>query len=387
MEDWNRRISMCLAAAALILVTASEARAQGMVEFPLMGFTPMPFDASADDAEQAAIDDVVYETLSSRGNIIAHHFDEGVPWQAAFEGRTLYHPNIEAAIANRLARTPPDQRIYLALTPLAQDRRSLADNWGAESREPRPGAWAARDFGDFEVLVAYYNFCREMIRRFQPDYFAYAIEANLWADETDPDRFSAFWGFSAWIYQGLKAEFPELPIFLTVVADDDARFARQWPYTATLLGSSDLVAVSSYPYFYPDLAGDPASIPDDWFSRIRDLAPGKPYAVAETGYIAEDLSFPVGPGSVHVVPGDAAWQDQYLQFVMTDAVNASAAFVIWFVSIDYDALWEKISTDPQTPSIFLLWKDTGLIDETFTARPALFTWDVWLAYSRWLNGV
>lgn len=377
-------IAVCLVL-ALGLFTAVAAFAETSVRFPLLGFTPMPFDASPDLAEQDAVFDVVYETIRVHGNIITHHFDEGVPWQEALEGRSEYHPNVEANIANRLARRLPNQKVYLALTPFAFDRRNLAGNWGAESGEPRTGDWADRDFGDLEVLIAYYHFCRDMIRRFEPDYFNYAIEANRWADETDPDRFGDFWVFATWIYLGLKNEFPDLPVFLSVIVDNDEEFARQRPFTELLLVLSDYVAVSTYPYLQGLADGDPMNLPEDWFARLRDLAPGKPYAVAETGFLAEDLVWQLEQGSF-TIPGSSQGQNLYLNLLLNDAVTAEAQFVVWFVPIDYDALWARISGNPEIDPIFAVWRDTGLIDGSFQPRLALFTWDIWLAYSRWLNG-
>lgn len=361
-----------------------EAAAQSERPFPLMGFTPVAYDTSLDAGERALIEDVVYAAIDEHANIIAHHFDEGVPWQEAYEGRP-YHPNVEANIASRLEHTQPNQQVYLALTPLFQDRRSLAKNWGETPHEPRTGAWADRDFGDPEVFQAYYNFCRDMILRFDPDYFAYAIEANLWAKETDPDRFSRFWEFTGRIYRDLKAEFPDLPIFLTVAVSSTEDFVHLRPFTEAVLLNSDFVAVSSYPYFDPWIEGDPAKLPLDWFARIRSLAPGKPYAVAETGYTAESLVVPLEQEPWQwPIAGTPEWQAQYVQFLLNDAATAGAQFVIWFVPIDYDGLWSKIKDE--APPFYVVWKDNGLIDEALQGRPGLFVWDFWLSYSRLLNG-
>ena len=120
--------AICLAF-SLCLFIGQDAAAQSERPFPLMGFTPLAYDTSQDAVERALIEDVVYAAIDEHANIIAHHFDEGVPWQEAFEERP-YHPNVEANIASRLEHTRPDQEVYLALTPLYQDRRSLARNWG-----------------------------------------------------------------------------------------------------------------------------------------------------------------------------------------------------------------------------------------------------------------
>ena len=52
-----------------------------------LGFTPFPYDISQD-----AID-YVYARLAANADIVAHHFDEGVPWPEALAG-TAYDQNI-----------------------------------------------------------------------------------------------------------------------------------------------------------------------------------------------------------------------------------------------------------------------------------------------------
>jgi hypothetical protein len=51
-------------------------------------------------------------------------------------------------------------------------------------------------------------------------------------------------------------------------------------------------------------------------------------------------------------------------------------FVAWFTVRDYDQLWAgALAQDP----IALIWRDTGLFDESGAAREALTTWRDWRA--------
>ena len=57
----------------------------------------------------------------------------------------------------------------------------------------------------------------------------------------------------------------------------------------------DIVGVSTYGYAFYNHAdkGNPDTLPADWLTQIRVIAPDKPYAVTETGWIAGNLSIPV----------------------------------------------------------------------------------------------
>jgi hypothetical protein len=83
-----------------------------------LGFTPFPHDIS-----QNAID-YVYARLAANADIVAHHFDEGVPWSEALAG-TAYDQIILDDWDQRRSNTPDGHKIYVAITPI---------NWtGAEN--------------------------------------------------------------------------------------------------------------------------------------------------------------------------------------------------------------------------------------------------------------
>lgn len=66
-----------------------------------------------------------------------------------------------------------------------------------------------------------------MIQRFNPNYLAYAIEANLWPLE-DPAGLMSTAEFLAEIYFTLKSEFPGLPIFLTLIMENCIWLPDSW---------------------------------------------------------------------------------------------------------------------------------------------------------------
>jgi hypothetical protein len=123
---------------------------------------------------------------------------------------------------------------------------------------------------------------------------------------------------------------------------------------------------------------DPGLLPADHFSALADLAPDKPFAVAETGWPAEDVTapFPV------TIPASETTQRAYVARLLTDADGLSAAFVMWFVSRDYDDLWESYLQFLPNAPLLRLWRDNGLYTGDGQRRPALETWRGWLARRR-----
>jgi hypothetical protein len=136
----------------------------------------------------------------------------------------------------------------------------------------------------------------------------------------------------------------------------------------------DVAGISTYGYAFYSHAGkgNPDNLPVDWLTQIKDIAPGKPYAVTETGWIAEHLSIPAYSLSVF---SNETYQDNYLNKLLNECQNdINSGAVILFTAYDYDDLWVKtLGSD----DISKIWKDTGLIDESFKQRSALSTWRQW----------
>jgi hypothetical protein len=327
-----------------------------------LAMTPFPHDSTLAAVEAA------YAAVATHCDMITQHFDDGVPWPEAYAG-TPYAAGALADIDYRAGHRPPGHRLYLAVTPISVTRDGLAPYRGDSPSMPRPGAWADRDFDSPEVLAAYLNHCRYMIGRFSPDYFAYGVEANILRAK-NPAAFAKYVEMSRQVYAALKKEYPELPIFITVQAEVfHADPVNQAAAIGQLMQYSDYVAVSSYPYW---MFPDPADLPADWFSRLAALAPGKPFAIAETGFIAEDLVMTDPPVSI---PGSAARQNSYLGFLLERSAALDARFVNWFLARDYDQGWSHWGL----PEWMKEWKDIGLIDGDGNARPSLAAWDAWKA--------
>lgn len=329
-----------------------------------LGFTPWPYEATT-----AAVD-FVYTEIGARGDIIAHHLDGGIPWQEALDGKPYPAP-VEAELNTRLARTLPGHRVYLAISPFNGGRNGLADYWGTSTNQPLPPAWAAREFDSSEVIQAYTSFARDLINRFNPDYFNLGIEASELAINDLP-RYDRFVTFAERVTMALRSDFPNLPLMISIALKSPGSASATLINThlTRLVQHVDVVGASVYPFVFFDHAdkGDPANLPADWLSQLQTVAKGKPIAVAETGWIAERLEVPVFGLDV---PADASDQDAYLKVLFEQAETLDAEFVIWFSLVDFDALWNgALNQDP----VARIWRDTGLYDQNLSTRPALDTW-------------
>jgi hypothetical protein len=330
-----------------------------------MGFTPWPYEATT-----AAVDDL-YGRVLANGEFIAHHIDGGIPWPEAFAG-TAYNANVEAELADRLARTPAGTPVYLAITPISSPRDGLAEYWGASKGLARPGPWAAKGFDDPDVIQAFVSYALDLIDRFDPAWFNYAIETTELALNGTQADLDGLVAFASQVYPQLKAAHPDLPIFVSggfrspgssEAGAIEAAYTRLLPYT-------DRIGVSLYPFVFFEHAGkgDPDALPVGWLQQAQDLDPAKRLIIAETAWIAEPLVIPQFGVDV---PATAADQAAYLERLFDEVERLDAELVTWWAPVDFDTLWSQtLGSDP----IAKIWRDTGLWDENLQPRQGLSVW-------------
>ncbi len=319
-----------------------------------LGFTDFPYARTSDAYLEG------YEIIEKDADMVVMHFDDGIPWQAAFE-KSDYGTEIENDLEGKVSLIPEDHIIYLAITPISFERDDIAKN---KSDEATP--WRPR-LDDPDVITAYINHANTMIEMFSPDYFAYAIEVNLFYHKT-PDRWEEFMRLAAATYTSIKADHPSLPVFITIQAD----FFHPEPDKQTaalheILPYTDYIAISTYPFTNQI---DQTQLPSNHFSAITNLAPTKPFAISETAWPAEDITDPYPI----TVQGSEESQSAYLEWLIDEANRLGAVFVTWFFTRDYDQFWEaELQNSPIAP-IIRIWKDTGLYDGEGNPRPALDIW-------------
>ncbi len=330
-----------------------------------LGFTPFPHDISFE-----AID-FAYDHIADDADLIMHHFDNGVPWPEALADDP-WPFGFQAELEDRLHRTAPDQVILLSLTPISWWRDGLALYRGDEGDQPLPAEWEGRAFDDPDVMTAYPNYVLRMVEFFQPDYVNIGIEVNLLLSKR-PDLWPGYLALQQATYEAVKAEYPDLPVFVSVVgaaylpeADTGDDPVAQRAALPDILASSDYFALSLYPYMTAYMTGP---LPDSFFEQIFALS-DKPLAISETGYPAQPFTI-----SGLTFDGTPEKQADYFSRLLDYAQEREMVFVVNFILHDYDALWEKVgSTD-----FAAIWRDTGLYDEDGSTRPALDVWRAALA--------
>ena len=354
---------------------------QAMTRSFALAFTTFPYDFN-DQAQGET-----YDFIDANADMVAFHHDRGVPWPEAFEGLGNYHPNLIAEIDEEIAGIRPGEMVYVSVTAQGQHRDGeLANYWGEDSNMPLPVEWQGKRFDDPDVATAYLDWCRYLLDRFEPDYFTYSIESNAGFHGVDDPSFVEFLVFLNRVYPVLKIEYPDTAVILSVQSGSDASPRDEFlVLTDVLLDYTDIVGISTYPYFQ-FLSdgwhgfGDPATLAPDLISAITDLAPQKPMAIAETGYAAEDLSI---PEFGIFVEAREEWQAAYVEWLLLRVDRMDGEFVVWFVSRDYDNGLDFLAKlGIEIPPVFYIWRDNGLLDGDGVARDGLGVWRSWLTLER-----
>jgi len=347
-----------------------------------LGFAYQPYDWNEEAfAETARI-------LADHGDIVGIFYDGFIPWQEAANTQP-YHANVESVLTRRAAAIADHHQVLVSTSILGGDRVSLSGYLG-ESDLPREGEWASRTFDDPAVIAAYLHWCRDLIQRFDPDYFVYVMEIDAGLTDPNDPRFQALLRAVQQIYPALKQEYSELPLIIEFVLMNDEEMTKRAGVIEALLPYTDIYGVSTYPFLHA--GGDPAQIEHNWFSRVQTIAPNKPFAVVETNHLAEDFEHPQGvldpaTGKRVLIPGTEEWQAQYLDFLFRETQALDAAFVIQWTSRDLDRLAELwrgtgAAFDPDIEPMGNVANDCGIYDENGRARPSLTVWQAWLDLPR-----
>lgn len=297
-------LSVATATATLASADPSASVAEGEIRTFRLGLTPFPYAGTPESFQEAFV------FIAEHADLIAHHFDDGVPWDEALAGEA-YAESFQSELDARARLSPRGALRYLAITPIAFSRDGLAPHRGAAGNEPLAAPWTGRSFDSPEVIAAFLAHAERLIAQLEPDYLAYAVEANMLLDLA-PESWPAFVTFAGEVHAALKAAHPDLPVFLTLQADwfhrDPARHAAA---LEAVLPFTDLIALSSYAYTE---ASDPRAN-DEYFAAVAALAPEKAVVIAETGWPAEDVADPYPVR----IPADESAQRAYLQWLLLRA--------------------------------------------------------------------
>ena len=343
-----------------------------------LGLTPFPFDI-------LEIENVyyVYDKIETDADLIAHHFDNGIPWDEALAGtdHTTYPDKVQGDWYFRKTHTPAGHKVYVAVTPLNGMRNDLAPIWNTTGdNQPLTGTdWDGLAFNSANVKTAYLNYCISIIEYFDPDYFAFGVEVNLLRHQNESE-WSAYVELHVATYNALKERYPDLPLFVTLTGGDlvddysECDHAGQMAALGDIMDYTDYFAISIHPFF-AEIPG--ASIPADMFDKIFSLNTGhKPACITETSFPAEVLIMTAYDPDI-TFAGTPEKQVEYFNLLLNESEDLNLVFVVNFLVRDYDVLWATTLGAPE--DINKAWRDTGLYDEDGDARPVLDVWKTYLA--------
>ncbi len=334
-----------------------------------MGFTAFPYDYSLNALNET------YQNVIADGDIFLSHLDFGVPWDEAMNDLP-FPEEVQNTINVAKNSKSSSTKVVLTTTPTDQNRGNLAKYWNNEgSHKPLPDFWEGKSFDDPIVVSTFIKYCKRLIDEVNPDYFGYGIETNA-AFRKDDASFTQFLNLAEAVYTALKADYPNLPIFLSLQDQSYENTKAELLETSKMLVAySDYIAMSTYPFlYYGNLTRDanPDLFADNWLEDFRNLDTSKPFAVSETGFSADDLiieNLGVNAKSTE------EWQRAYVEKLMNQLNALDAEFAIWFVYRDYDLLYENT---PSPPDILKIWRDNGLLDGEGNQRSAYQLWKEWL---------
>jgi hypothetical protein len=337
-----------------------------------LGLQPWPYDVT-----QAAVDQT-WQYLYTNTDIISEHFEEGVPWQEAYDG-TAFAAGYVAEIQDHLNRTKANQRAFLELNAIDSSRKTMAPYRNDQINQPLPAPWSTYMLNDAHVKTAYLNYCSRMIQYFNPVAVNIGIEANELMRNT-PALWSQYVDLLSSTYAGLKAQYPKLPVIVSVSVvnyfqwlsgADNTTFQGQQTALTDMLPYTDYLGLSFYPFMGTYLAEWDQLIADhpDFFDQIFTLA-NKPMAFTESGFPAV-----VWSGGGNTFNGSPARQQDVIKRMFAAADKYKAKFVVWFLARDYYQMWQYYEgIDPTLASQLITWRDDGLYDPNGNARPSQATW-------------
>lgn len=361
-----RNVTLLLALACTLFGAAAR---------PLYGFTPFPYDAT----EQAVKH--VQQLLRDNASVYALHFDDGVPWEEILAGKPM-PAKIQREWDDLVRAAPAGRPVYLGLTPLAKDRKSLAPGRGEKDYLPLPWSLKLASLDDDKVKAAYLEYARRAVRQFKPNYLNLGIEAGELASR-DAKRWPQFENLYRHVARELKREFPNMMIGISfglqsLRKPEVAQRARM------LVEESDYIGLSFYPHASPfgERFGEPPLPAGDeaWREPLNWVRAytRKPIAICETGYLTRSVTL----GSYKLtMKGDPDTQARYVRELAQFAERDNYLFVVWYLTVDYDKLYERMGGNTAANEVNLLWRNIGLWDGEVRPKPALAEWKRALAGS------
>ena len=339
-----------------LLAVGGGCAGQNEAAAPLYGFFPTPTEVSIDSLL------VTLNGISEHADVVM--LQERVPW-ADF-----------AAGADVTSRAFADLQNLVGLV----EERGLGEVFivdplnGLDRRRfiGVPEEWGEPSFADERIRAAYKNFAVRLAREFEPEYLGLGSEINTYL-ATHPHDAANFVSLYRETYDAIKAEFPDMKVFLTFQWDHlvhpeayglPPTQGVDWRMIEQFEPRLDVWAISSYPCFY--FRNRP--IPADYYRPLAQRS-DKPLAVAEGGCSSE---------TVAGVPGSPADQIRYLQAIDRQ-LGPRLDFWIYLLynDLDPDSYRQATGSDFSDENLQTLnyFAKMGLVDTQGRPKASLRVWD------------
>jgi hypothetical protein len=319
-----------------------------------MGFATIPRSVSSRTMEYT------FSQLAADADITNHQFDRGVPWEEALSGAP-FHASVLKDWIYRKSQTPTGHKVLVSAASVRAEGNGIAKYLGEKESMDLPAPWDKYSFKDAAVRTGYLNYCKRLIRFFNPDYFNMNVDANVLYFR-DPAQWKDFLGFHSFIYKSLKTEFPSLTIFSSIAASPMLPGAfigndhvKQKLAALQLMENSDLYALSFK-------SGKSLNYSDNTFAALFSIC-NKPLAIAETEF---DV-FPVDEKINSTIAGELE-KPKFISALLKESELHKATFVINFALKNRDAIAKQESYSDHTALLrkICFYGETGIEKQPVT---------------------
>lgn len=203
---------------------------------------------------------------------------------------------------------------------------------------------------------AYKTAAIEVVKTIKPLYLSLGNEVNRWYESydtstTNPNGFQHFISLYNEIYDTLKIICPQIKIFCTFAREIVSEY-READLTVLNMfnpGKLDLLVFTSYPHAVQSI-NRPADIPNNYYSRIENILPGKQFGFSE-------IAWP----SMPAFGGDSA-QAEFLtltagQLTRAQGMNLHLLGWAWLTDLDNNDYIGLIKRDGTEKMAYNVWKN------------------------------
>ncbi|MGL1887476.1 MAG: glycosyl hydrolase 53 family protein [Reichenbachiella sp.] len=322
-----------------------------------MGFTTWSYGPNLQDVNDT------YAFIANNADIYAEHIDNNIPWNAWINDLTLPSAFINE-ITGKANKKILGKKLLLSVSLLNSNRDELASDF--DSTIP-----AYTNLDDTDIKNAYFQHINYLVSEFAPDYLVIAIEVNELRLRS-PRKWDSYKNLIFDVKSRIKELYPNLKISESISlhnlyepdVSDPATFIEE---ITNHMNQMDFIAISFYP-FLKNISSKKN------YQEVFDFLHAnvtRPIAFVETAHIAEDL---VIPNLTVSIEGSEDEQNAYLETLIENAENYDYEFIIWWAHRDYDALWETFPEEVK--DLGQIWRDTGLLNENGTEKPAFSIWSI-----------